>query len=87
MKSKLISTMRVAVLFTIFGLGFIGIVAVDNIFFPTKIEWIILSKIFGILIFWCGVTLYKRWSKTDKWIKAYEERCRKTDEAPNPMRQ
>ncbi len=87
MKSNLISAMRVMALFAIFGIGGAGILAVDNILFPTKMEWILLSKVFGILVFWLGVTLYKRWRKIDKWIKAYDESCKKAEDAPNPMRQ
>lgn len=29
--------------------------------------------------------LYKRWSKTDKAVKAYDKWCEKNTDAPNPM--
>lgn len=43
------------------------------------------SKIIAVAAFWASIKLYDRWSKTDKWLMAYDRECKATDEAINPM--
>lgn len=43
------------------------------------------SKVISVGAFWASIKLYDRWSKTDKWLMAYDRECKRTDEAINPM--
>lgn len=83
-KQATISAGRILLLCAIFGISLIGIMAEpldDSLWW---IEEFIISKgiaAAGFFTFW---KLYNRWSKTDKWLKAYNDRSDKALEAPNP---
>lgn len=84
-KQATISAGRILLLCAIFGIALIGLMAEP---YEDSNWWFMqffASKAIaaaGFLAFW---KLYNRWSKTDKWIKAYDESCNKALEAPNPL--
>lgn len=83
-KQATISAGRILLLCAIFGTALGALIAEplsDNRWW---IEQFFISKAIaaaGFLAFW---KLYSRWSKTDKWLKAYNDSCDKALEAPNP---
>lgn len=84
--NKTISLIRIAILFAL------GIAALLLIFGEEQDEnlialflHIIVDKAFGIgLCFYIG-RLYKRWSKVDPWLMAYDKMCDEAMEKPNSM--
>ena len=76
---------RSTALVAIFGIALIGLMAEpyeDSNWWFEQFFAIKAIAAAGFIAFWI---LYKRWSKTDKWLKAYAERCDKALEAPNPL--
>lgn len=76
---------RSTALVAIFGIALMGLMAEPNEDSNWWFMQFFASKAIaaaGFLAFW---KLYNRWSKTDKWIKAYDESCNKALEAPNPL--
>lgn len=47
-------------------------------------EQFFISKVIAAAGFLTFRKLYNRWSKTDKWLKAYNDSCDKAPETPNP---
>lgn len=84
--NKTISFIRIAILFVL------GMVAILLIFGEEQDEnilafllHVIVDKALGIgLCFYIG-RLYKRWSKVDPWLMAYDKMCDEVMEKPNPM--
>lgn len=74
---------RSTALVSIFGIALIGLMAEP---YEDSNWWLFFAikaiAAAGFLAFW---KLYKRWSKTDKWLQAYDESCNKALEAPNPL--
>lgn len=74
--NKTISVIRIAILFILSGLAFIFIFGEEQ----DENVWafffhVIVDKCLGIgLCFYIG-RLYKRWSKVDPWLKAYDKMC------------
>ena len=74
--NKTISVIRIAILFILSGLAFIFIFGEEQ----DENVWafffhVIVDKALGIgLCFYIG-RLYKRWSKVDPWLKAYDKMC------------
>lgn len=84
-KQAAISTGRTLLLFVIFGIATIALMAEPYDNSNWWMEQFFASKVIaaaGFMVFW---RLYARWSKTDKWIKAYNESCDKALEAENPL--
>ncbi len=84
--NKTISFIRMAILF---ALGMAACLLVfgeeqdDNL--PAWAFRFIIDKALGIgLCFYIG-RLYKRWSKIDPWLIAYDKMCDEVMEKPNPM--
>lgn len=83
--NKTISVIRIAILFILSGLAFIFIFGEEQ----DENVWafffhVIVDKGLGIgLCFYIG-RLYKRWSKVDPWLKAYEKMCDEVMDNPNP---
>ena len=80
-----ISFTRIAVIFALFGIGIIALMAEPADDSQWWWEQFFGSKLIAaVCLFLAGVT-YKGWSKADKWIKAYDKRCDEALDAPNPM--
>ncbi len=83
--NKTISVIRIAILFILSGLAFIFIFGEEQ----DENVWafffhVIVDKGLGIgLCFYIG-RLYKRWSKVDPWLKAYDKMCDEVMDKPNP---
>ncbi len=83
--NKTISVIRIAILFILSSLAFIFILGEEqdeslSAFFLH----VIVDKGLGIgLCFYIG-RLYKRWSKVDTWLKAYDKMCDEVMDNPNP---
>lgn len=77
--------MRIAVLFGIFGIALIGLVAVPDDDSAWWMEQFFISKGIAAAAFYAFYKLDSRWSKTDRWLKAYNESCDKALETPNPL--
>lgn len=83
--NKTISVIRIAILFILSGLAFIFIFGEEQ----DENVWafffhVIVDKGLGIgLCFYIG-RLYKRWSKVDPWLKAYDKMCDEAMDNPNP---
>lgn len=81
----IVSASRIAILLVIFGIAFCGLMAEPLDDSNYWLEEIYASKALAVVGFYCYWKLYRRWSKTDKWIKAYDESCDEALDAPNPM--
>lgn len=83
-KQATISAGRILLLCAIFGAALMGLMAEPAEDSRWWLELMLASKAAaaaGFAAFW---RLYSRWSKTDKWIKAYDEDCEKALDTPNP---
>lgn len=83
--NKTISVIRIAILFILSGLAFIFIFGEEQ----DENVWafffhVIVDKGLALAAFWYGGKLYKRWSKIDPWLKAYDKKCDEVMKAPNP---
>lgn len=84
--NKLVSIIRVAVILALGLFGFLFLLAEEldeNL--SAWITHFIIDKALAFIAILVVVRLYKRWSKTDAWFIAYDEWCRKDEDAPNPM--
>lgn len=45
---------------------------------------VVLDKATGIALFYCVGRLYRRWSKVDPWLIAYDKICDEVMDNPNP---
>lgn len=84
--NKTISTIRIAILFI---LGFSATILLFGEEQDESITYFLLHTIMDkslafALFFYFG-RLYKRWSKVDPWIMAYDKMCEEVMEAPNPL--
>lgn len=83
-KQATISAGRILLLFVIFGIALGALMADPLDESRWWFEQFLISKAIaaaGFYVFW---KLYNRWSKTDKWLKTYNDSCDKALEAPNP---
>lgn len=83
--NKTISIIRLAILCVL------GLFAVIFLFGEEQDEnalyfllHVIVDKAIAISLFYYIDRLYKRWSKVDPWLKAYDKMCDEVMEAPNP---
>lgn len=83
--NKTISVIRIAILFILSSLAFIFILGEEqdeslSAFFLH----VIVDKGLGIGLCFYIDRLYKRWSKVDTWLKAYDKMCDEVMDNPNP---
>lgn len=84
--NKTISIIRIAILCILFSVGFLCIIGEEQdenllaFFFH-----VIVDKAIGFGLCFYAARLYKRWSKVDPWLIAYEKMCDEVMDAPNPM--
>lgn len=80
--NKRISVIRIAILFVLFTAAMLflfGQEPEDSFFFR-----IIVDKALAFGLFYYVGKLYKRWSKVDPWLKAYDKMCDEVMDKPNP---
>lgn len=79
------SAIRIAALLVVFGIALVALMGnpLDND--SWWLEKFFVGKTIAAGGFYIYFRLYNRWSKTDKWIKAYDKSCEKALEAPNPL--
>lgn len=85
--NKTISIIRIAILVVV------GCLAILFLFGEEQDENVlaflfhaIVDKTLGIALFFLGGRLYKRWSKVDPWIKAYDKMIDEVMDKPNPTK-
>ncbi len=79
------STARIATILAIGTIATIGLMAEPFDNDPWWFEKFFISKTIAAAGFYAMYRLYERWRKTDKWLAAYEESCRKAEDAENPI--
>lgn len=84
-KQIALSTLRSLALLIVSGAAFIFLFGMPDDDSKWWMEIFIASKVASAIAFYITAKLYKRWSKTDKWIKAYDEYCNKGLDTPNPL--
>lgn len=84
--NKTISFLRIALLLTLFTAGLILLCGEEqDLDLATWTLHFLIDKSLCALSFLSFGLLYKRWSKTDHWIIAYNKWCEKGLDSPNPM--
>lgn len=84
--NKTISIIRIAILFALGMVAFLLIFGEEQD--ENLLTWtfrFIVDKVLGIGIIFIIARLYKRWSKIDPWLIAYDKMCEEVMEKPNPM--
>lgn len=84
--NKTISIIRIAILFVLGMVAFLLIFGEEQD--ANLLTWtlrFIIDKAFGFGLIFLIARLYKRWSKIDPWLMAYEKMCDEVMEKPNPM--
>lgn len=84
--NKTISIIRIAILFALGMVAFLLIFGEEQD--ENLLTWtfrFIVDKAFGIGTIFIIARLYKRWSKIDPWLIAYDKMCEEVMEKPNPM--
>lgn len=83
--NKTISIIRICILFVLSGLAMIFIFGEEqdenNLAFLLHV---IVDKALGIGLCFYICSIYKRWSKVDPWLKAYDKMCDEVKDNPNP---
>lgn len=84
--NKTISIIRICILFVLGALAMIFIFGKerDGNFFAFFLH-VIVDKALGIALCYYIARLYKRWSKIDPWLIAYDKMCDEVMEKPNSM--
>lgn len=77
-----ISIIRIAILFAIFGFGMAFLLDGDSE--CSSIFQIIISKALALAALWYATRLYKRWAKSDNWLRAYDKKCDEVLDIHNP---
>lgn len=82
--NKTISVIRIAILFILSGLAFFFIFGEEQ----DENVWafffhVIVDKGMGIGLCFLIGRLYKRWSKVEPWLKAYDKKCNEEMYNPN----
>lgn len=71
------SIIRISILIALSLIAFIGIFSEPFGNSTTWVTALILSKVFGALAAYATYNLYSKWSKSDKWLAAYDKWCGK----------
>ena len=79
------SAMRLLTLFGLFSIALIALMGEPDVKSQWWWEQFIISKAIAAAGFYAFGKLYNRWSKTDKWLIAYNKSCDEALEAENPM--
>lgn len=84
--NKLLSVIRMSVLFILFSVAvvFLFTEEQDESLFSFTIH-LIMDKAFAFVLFYYVGRLYKRWSKVDPWLKAYDRMCNDATDNPTPL--
>ncbi len=83
---KAISIIRIVILFSLGMVAFLLIFGEEQD--ADLLTWtfrFVIDKAVGIGTIFLMARLYKRWSKVDPWIIAYNKMCDEVMEKPNPM--
>lgn len=83
--NKTISVIRISILFALGMVGFLLVFGEEQD--ANLLSWIfrfVIDKAVGIGIIFLIARLYKRWSKIDPWLKAYDKMCDEVMDKPNP---
>lgn len=83
-KQTAISAGHILLLFVTFGIGLGALMAEPLEDSRWWFALFLISKTIAAAGFFAFWKLYSRWSKTDKWLKAYNDNCDKALEASNP---
>lgn len=83
--NKTISIIRIAILFSLGMVAFLLIFGVeqDEATFDFLLH-VFVDKALAVAMFYYVGRLYKRWSKVDPWLKAYDKMCDEVMDNPNP---
>lgn len=84
--NKTISIIRIVILFSLGMVAFILILGEEQD--ADLLTWtfrFVIDKALGFGAIFFIARLYKRWSKVDPWLLAYEKMCDEVMEKPNPM--
>ncbi len=83
--NKTISIIRIAILSVLglFAMKFLFCEEHDEALLDFYIHMFI-NKALAIAIIYQFARLYKRWSKVDPWLKAYDKMCDEVLDNPNP---
>ncbi len=84
--NKTISIIRIAILFALGMVAFLLIFGEEQD--ENLLTWtlrFVIDKAVGFGIIFLIARLYKRWSKVDPWLIAYDKMCDEVMEKPNPM--
>lgn len=83
--NKTISVIRLAILIILFSVAVVFLFGEeqDESLFSFTIH-LIMDKAFALGLFYYVGRLYKRWSKVDPWLKAYDKMCDEVMDNPNP---
>ena len=83
--TKTISIIRIAIISVLFALGMIFLFVEEQDENP---GWfllhVLMDKALAFALLFYISRLYKRWSKVDPWLKAYDKMCDEVMDAPNP---
>lgn len=83
--NKSVSIIRIVILLAL------GMFAMALLFFGKEGDstWtlfqMLIDKALALAAFWYMAKLYKRWSKIDPWLMAYDKMCDEVMEKPNPL--
>lgn len=83
--NKTISIIRIAILFSLGMVAFLLIFGEEQD--ADLLSWtfrFVIDKTIGIGTVFLIARLYKRWSKVDPWLKAYDKMCDEVMDNPNP---
>lgn len=84
--NKTISIIRICILFVLSGLATIFIFGEEQDENTLAfLRHVMVDKALGIALCYYIARLYKRWSKVDPWLMAYDKMRDEVMEKPNPM--
>lgn len=69
------SIIRISILLTLAAIGIAGLTAISTGNLSSSIVLFIFSKATAAVCFYYIFQLYRRWSRSDKWIAAYHRWC------------
>lgn len=83
--NKSISIIRIAILCALFTFGMIFLFGQEQGDNTWTLFQILIDKALALAAFGYMGKLYKRWSKIDPWLMAYDKMCDDVMEEPNPL--
>ena len=83
--NKTISVIRLAILIILFSVAVVFLFGEeqDEATFDFLLH-VFVDKALAVAMFYYVGRLYKRWSKVDPWLKAYDKMCDEVMDKPNP---